>query len=97
TVVEARGVARGHAAVRAERGLQGGQRLHGGAGSRRFVDGGQAVAVLAAADRYFDQVRLDLAFGVGFGGLLLAAHRVGVGALLGDGGVAVVQVLGGVA
>jgi len=67
------------------------------AGSRRFVDGGQAVAVLAAADRYFDQVRLDLAFGVGFGGLLLAAHRVGVGALLGDGGVAVVQVLGGVA
>src|SRR5690606_33428259 len=43
TVVEARGVARGHAAVRAERGLQGGQRLHGGAGARRFVDGGQTV------------------------------------------------------
>src|SRR5690606_16635081 len=68
-----------------------------GAGPRRLVGGGQAVALFGRADQHLDQVLLGLAVGVGLGDLLLAAHRVGVGALRGDGGVAVVQVLRGVA
>ena len=45
-VVDAGGVAGGDAAVRAEGGLEAGEALHRGAGSRRLVGGGQADAEL---------------------------------------------------
>ena len=96
-VVDAGRVARGHPTVGAERSLQAGQRLHAGAGAHGLVGGGQAPAGLGAARGDGHQVGLDLAGLVGRDGLGLRAHGVGVGALLGDRRVAVVQVLGGVA
>ena len=84
----------------AERRLQAGEVLQRGARTHRLVGGDQAPAGLAglgvgAAHRDRHQVLLDLAVGVRLGGLLLRAHGVLVGALLGDVRVAVVQVLGG--
>ena len=96
-VVDARGVAGGHLAVRAERRLQRRQRLHRGAGTHRLVGRGQAPAELGRPGGDGDQVGLDLAGVVRRGGLLLGADGVGVDALLGDRRVAVVQVLGGLA
>ncbi len=93
-VVDARGVAGGHLAVRAERRLERGQRLHRGAGSHRLVGRGQAPAELGRPGGHGDQVGLDLAGVVRRSRLLLRAHGVGVDALLGDRGVAVVEVLG---
>ena len=76
---------------------QRGEVLHGGARARRLVHGvdGPALARLHGGDGH--QVRLDLVLGVGGGQLVLGGDGVGVGAVLGDGGEAVVQVFGGVA
>ena len=94
-VVEAGRVARGHPAVRAERGPQLGQVLHGGAGAGRLVGGGQAPAALGVAGGHGHQALLHLAGLVGGGELGLAGDGVGVGPLLGDVREAVVEVLRG--
>ena len=96
-VVEAGGVAGGDATVGAERGLERGEVGHRGARPRRLVHGvhGPALARLHGGDRH--QVRLDLVVRVGGGQLVLGSDGVSVGAVLGDGGETVVQVLGGVA
>ena len=96
-VVEAGGVAGRDPAVGAERGLERGEVLHRGARARRLVHGvhGPALARLHRRDGH--QVRLDLVLGVGGRQLVLGSYGVGVRAVLGDGGEAVVQVLGGVA
>ena len=77
--------------------LQRGEVLHRGARARRLVHGvhGPALARLHRRDGH--QVRLDLVLGVGGRQLVLGGNGVGVRAVLGDGGEAVVQVLGGVA
>ncbi len=99
-VVQAGRVTGGDPAVHTERGLQAGEVLQGRARAHRLVGGDQAPARLAGlgggtayGDRH--QVGLDLAVGVRLGGLLLGAHGVLVGALLGDLRVTVVQVLRG--
>ena len=67
--------------------------LDGGARTRRLVDAGQAPpgVLVTGGDR--DEVLLDLAGGVGGGGLVLGAHGIGVAAFLGQARVAVVEVL----
>ena len=96
-VVDARGVAGGDVAVRAEGGLEARERLHGRLGAHRLVGRGQAPAGVGRAGRDRHQVGLDLPGVVGGLGLLLAADGVLVDALLGDRGVAVVEVLRGLA
>ena len=96
-VVDAGRVARGDVAVRAERRLEPGERLHRRLRAHRLVGGRQAPAGLGRAGRDGHEVGLDLAGVVGRLRLLLAAHGVLVHALLGDRGVAVVEVLGGLA
>ena len=97
TVVDARRVAGGDVAVRAERGLEAGERLHRRLRAHRLVGRGQAPAGLGRAGRDRHEVGLDLPGVVGGLRLLLAADGVLVDALLGDGGVAVVEVLRGLA
>src|SRR3546814_4737393 len=69
------------APVRAERGLERRQALHGGLGSTALILGGQAPCALGVLDRDRDEVGLDLAGLVGCLQLVLAQHPVTVGAL----------------
>src|SRR5674536_18608 len=78
---------------RQERGLEPGQALRRGAGSRWLVGGSQPPTLLGAAGGDADQVRRDLAGGQGLAVLALRGRGEGVAALFGDLGEAVVQVL----
>jgi hypothetical protein len=83
--------------VRPERRTESGKALHRGVGSRWFVDGGEAPALLRTPRRDGYEVALDHAVGVRLGELALAGGRERVRAITVQLRVAIVQVLGGLA